>query len=429
MQKSQKTNSEAASGIGPRLPQVKPSLPGPAVRGLFILFSGIALGLWSEALLADKTQVKTQAPLKPGQEREDYQECLTAVIKKYKAPLDAKRSALVKYGVASCRDRYPAVSIMIDCKKEMTAAYRENPNDLKAALGQCREEYTKFSFNPKSPIPFALRDNQVFFAGAGLNRTLAIREKEKPQEKDGKPKEKETAPPALLTLTENWGNYSCRPLLDTFSGRMAPEFLLFGNDPFGFTPLRHAKKDVVLQTLGLSPKRPKTVHEDLGELSLDPKSKELIQYFPSSYCFFNRKLGELYEGVKIYYLLDRAAKQVVPYFGVAFYQNEVRPVAADLAQSIAQALGAPYTVSQPKPGTQLVAQGQLTSFDAEGDPKNICQLSQPSPYVGIVHSQEDDKLASYALLANTANLCRFGDKVASRLLRRGLDPGTPPRSK
>lgn len=388
--------------------------------------------------MASKAQVKIQAPLKPGQEREDYQECVTAVIKKYKTPLEAKQAALAKYGIATCRDRYPAVSIMIDCKKEMTAAYRENPSDLKAALAQCREEYLKYTFNPKSPVPFALRDSQAFFAGAGLNRTLAIREKQdkkdivrdKDKDRDkGRANEKEGPNPALLTLTENWGNYSCRPLLDTFLGKLDPEFMLFGNDPFVFTPLRHAKKEALLQSLGLSATRTMVRHEELGEVNFDAQTKELIQYFPSAYCFFDRKLGDLYEGVKIYYLLDRAVRQVVPYFGVAFYRNDAKVIAAELAQSIAQLLGQSYSVSQPKPGVHLVSLGQPSAFDSEGDPKNICQMNPLSPYMAIVHSQNTDNLASYALLANTANLCRFGDKAASRTLRKGFDPGAAPRTK
>src|SRR5688572_15602482 len=77
-------------------------------------------------LWAEKTPVKQVRPLKPSQEREDYQECLTAVIKKYRAPTDSRKNQKLQNGLAACRDRYPAVSIMIDCKKEMAAAYRDD---------------------------------------------------------------------------------------------------------------------------------------------------------------------------------------------------------------------------------------------------------------------------------------------------------------
>ena len=66
--------------------------------------------------------------MKPSQEREDYQECVTSVIKKYQGPSSVKRNKKLQSGLAACKDRYPAVSIMIDCKKEMAAAYRESRN-------------------------------------------------------------------------------------------------------------------------------------------------------------------------------------------------------------------------------------------------------------------------------------------------------------
>ncbi len=364
-------------------------------------------------LWAEKSKVKAQAPLKPSQEREDYQECLTEVIKKYQAPLDQRQSALVKYGIATCRDRYPAVSILIDCKKEMTVAYRDSPKDLKAALNQCRDEYLKYTFNPKSPIPFALRENLAFFAGAGLNRTLAVKTPTK-----GKP----TNVP--LTLTENWGNYSCSPLINTYFQRQPAEYLLFGNDPFVYTPLRHAKKDLFLEATGLSKSRTKVLHPELGEISYNDGDQSLVHYFPSSYCFFNRKLGSIYEGVKIYYLLDRPAAQVIPYFAVAFYSPEAKLNPAALAKDIASVLGQTYKTSEPRPGVHLVSLSEQTTFDAEGDPKNVCQAKNVSPYMAIVHTQDNGNLASYVLLANTANLCRFGDKVTSRLLKKGFEPST-----
>jgi len=376
----------------------------------------------SQSLLAEKALMRPQPPLKPSQEREDYQQCTKAVIKKYRGPTSDKRSKRIQNGISACRDRYPAVSIMVDCKKEMTQAYRDNHEDLKLALRQCREEYQKYTFNPKSRLPFVLRDEQAFFAGAGLNRTLPV----KKSEDEGPSNE-------ALYMGENFGNFSCTPLQDAMFAEQSPEFLLFGNDPLLYTPLRHANREAFLRTVGIRPevaqaKKSQTplplqsvVHKDFGEITYDPASTEILNYPPASYCFFNRKLGNLFEGIKIYYLLDPAVRQVTPYFGVAFYRSQGAPRSSELAEEIRGLLGQEYQVSQPKAGVHLVTQVKVEAFDSEGDPKNLCGSGQVSPYTAIVHSEGTTSLAAYALLANTANLCRFGDRIASRVLKRGLD--------
>ena len=118
---------------------------------------------------------------------------------------------------------------------------------------------------------------------------------------------------------------------------------------------------------------------------------------------------------------------MTPYFGVAFYKAASAPRPDSLAEDMRRLLGQEYQRTQPKPGVYLVSQGQVEAFDSEGDPKNICGSDQVSPYMAIVHSEAGSGRASYALLANTANLCRYGDRMASRFLKRGLNGNpTPP---
>lgn len=373
------------------------------------------LGGMPDCAWAGKAPMRPQAPLKPSQEREDYQECLTAVIKKYKSGDGPQRKLRIQNGIASCRERYPAVSLMIDCKKEMIAAYRDSHSDLKAALTQCRDEYVKYTFNPKQLVPFVLKEEQIFFAGAGLNRTLAARYKETAAGDDS------------IYLGDNFGNFSCSPLKAAMQNPAEAEHLLFGNELFLYTPLRHAKKETFLKSLGFTLGKQDSVflHSELGELHYNVKSTEVTNYFPSSYCYFNRKLGDSFEGIKIYYLLDRPSSAVSPYFGVAFYTEKAAISSQQLAKQIQATLGQTYKVSEPKPGVFLISQSMPEAFDAEGDPKNICQSGQIPPYMALVHSREGSSLAAYSLLANTANLCRFGDRVTSRLLKRGKS--SPPK--
>lgn len=351
--------------------------------------------------------------MKPSQEREDYQECVTAVIKKYQGPGSVKKNKKLQYGLAACKDRYPAVSIMIDCKKEMAAAYREDHDALKAALVECKSEYSKYTFNPKNPVPFVLRGEQVFFAGAGLNRSHTIRAQEDEDPTNG------------LYMGDNFGNYSCTSLYKTMFRELQPEYLLFGNDPFIYTPLRHAKREEFLKAVGLAGalNKPKTMllsmHRDFGELHYEPSTQETVNYFPMSYCNFDRKLGPIFEGMKIYYLVDRISTQVTPYFGTAFYREDSKIPVKELAEQIRTQLGNQYQIFNPRPGVTLISQVEPTAFDKEGDPKNVCQSGHQSPYMAVINERESTGMASYTLLANISNLCRYGDKISSRFLKKG----------
>jgi hypothetical protein len=162
-----------------------------------------------------------------------------------------------------------------------------------------------------------------------------------------------------------------------------------------------------------------SLHKDFGELHYDPASQTVLNYFPMSYCNFDRKLGTVYDGIKIYYLVDRTSTQITPYFGTAFYRDGTRIPAKDLAEQIRSILGDQHKVFTPKPGVNLISQAEPKIFDKEGDPRNVCQNDQTSPYIALVAEREKTGLAAYALLANISNLCRYGDKISSRFLKKG----------
>ncbi len=372
----------------------------------------LALGA-SNAALAEKQQLKTvQPPQKASQEREDYQECLAAVIKKYKnAAQNPKLEKKQKIALAACKDRYPAASVLVECKKQMTMGYKDQPEQLKAGLKECGNEYRKFSFNPKAAVSLALKEDKAYFAGVGMNEPTVMKEHE------------EDDTPSAQYMGENFGNFSCAPLYKTMFEDGKPEHTLFGNDPLYYNPLRNVSREAFLKAINYpqGAKKPASfVTRDFGEIVYDEKSNTYLSFLPSSYCFFDRKIGSVLEGLKIYYLLDRDSKTVIPYFGVSFYKDKTQIPAEDLAKEYKEKLGAGYEVSELKPGVFIVATRKDFDVDAEGDPRNVCQNQKTptSPYVALVVTREGSKVAAYSLFANTGNLCRFGDRVASRFLKK-----------
>ncbi|MCX6129156.1 MAG: hypothetical protein NTX25_08865, partial [Proteobacteria bacterium] len=147
--------------------------------------------------------------------------------------------------------------------------------------------------------------------------------------------------------------------------------------------------------------------------------QETLNYFPLGFCSFSRKLGMIFEGIKIYYLVDRPFTQVTPYFGTAFYRADVQLPISNLAEEIRRTLGDQYHIYKTGSGAHFISQFEPKEFDSEGDPKNLCQSNQTPPYVAIITERKGTGFAAYTLLANISNLCRYGDKIASRFLKHG----------
>lgn len=374
----------------------------------FMIVSGVALSFsLSHVAMAEKQKLKVQLPQKASQEREDYQECLAAVIKKYKAAKTDKVEKKRELAIAACRDRYPAASILVECKKQMTEGYKDQPEVLKAGLKSCTTEYKKYSFDPKSPLPLATKDDKAFFAGVGMNEPTIMKESE----------DDETA--SSQYMGENFGNFSCAPLYGAMFDEDPPEYTLFGNDPLLYNPLKGVSKEAFIKAINYPAKKPKSfISKDFGEIVYDSKSDSYLSYLPSSYCFFNRQIGNIFEAIKVYYLLDRESKTVIPYFGVAFYKDKAATPSKELAEQIRNKLGSNYITTELKPGVFTMATHNQFEVDSEGDPKNLCQKNRSTPYIAIVVTREASNLAAYSLFANTANLCRFGDRVASRFLKK-----------
>ena len=105
----------------------------------------------------------------------------------------------------------------------------------------------------------------------------------------------------------------------------------------------------------------------------------------------------------------------MPYFGIAFYRDDTKIPQLQLVDEIIGALGKEYVSSPSKSGLIFIGKSKVKRFDSEGDPRNLCKFPRKHrlivPQLGLEESQD----AAYTLLANVANLCKFGDRMASRL--------------
>ncbi len=390
------------------------------VTGAAVLAFGLLLSARSDAASAKRVQF-TQSELKKArQERADYQKCRKQALRRAKTLQGDKRSRYLKLAVNHCREQFPAISILRDCKKEAVRAYKDRPEYLKAAVQECRDSFKQSLFDPSDPLPLRTHADDLFFAGAGLNAPLRLK--------------------ILKTLdgpkdNRQFGNFNCSVLSETAAGQRPPEYLLFGNDLRSFLPLRttsfeqlrsyfsdqQTNPEELLDSPANGATTPTNIlNRDWGELSFDTTEERTTQYFPASFCSFNRQLGNLYADIKIYYLLDRDSKTAVPYFGISFYQPEAKVEPQTLIENLQAKLGSDFEIRHKKGKHWILAKTGFLSFDEEGDPYNLCQFPRLHHRLAILSLDEQDQYVNYFLLSNLDNLCKYGDRLASRLLKSGL---------
>ena len=159
---------------------------------------------------------------------------------------------------------------------------------------------------------------------------------------------------------------------------------------------------------------------------MNPKYEELSNFFPTTYCQFDRELGGLFEDIKIYYLISRAKKLALPYFGVAFYPEKAQVSAAALIQQTKEALGDGFREQMSERGLTFIANSSFLKFDADGEPFDLCREPRRHYRIATVAKYPNSPHAAYLLLSNVHNLCTYGDRLAGFLSRALSKPSTEP---
>ena len=111
-----------------------------------------------------------------------------------------------------CREEFPSVHMINICKANALRDYKDNPTDFKLAMKECRTEYKKLKFDPKDLLPVTWHKDRIYFAGAGLNTPLKMRDKNN-----------------NIGMTENFGNFNCYNPINAQNNKNLIEYILVGN--------------------------------------------------------------------------------------------------------------------------------------------------------------------------------------------------------
>ena len=216
-------------------------------------------------------------------------------------------------------------------------------------------------------------------------------------------------------MTDKFGNFDCTNPVNAKKNNKLIEYILVGNTIDSWRPFTYSDQKKLRKKLKLSKKNPKVISDILGELIYNKKSKEITNFLPSSFCYFDRKLDYSIDAIKTYYLLNFENNTATPYFGIAFYKDKKKPYVKKLENLTKQKWPYNAIVTRNENYT-LISQYEVTDYDIEGDPKNLCSGARANSEIVLIGHFGGTKRADFIVVANIDNLCSFGDQAAQRFL-------------
>lgn len=348
------------------------------------------------ALSAGRGALRPEQRERMKQQVQEYNNCRSDVLANVKSgrlPIERSRVEL-----DGCRKRFSGASLYSDCKaKVLKTKANKDAETIRKAIIQCQDYLVAGNFNPDDPFPFKLElGGKISFAGIEFNDSSVVT--------DLKPI-----------------NFDCGNVRLVVNSPDKARYSFFGNQPRLFANLGDIKnKADLFRVLGLKriPANGKARVPGFGEINGDPALKQSVVYFPTAQCDYERAVGRVYTGLQIHYLMDFAQKEAIPYMAVAYYEPKLQTIATtDIERKMLGTMG-PGSIVTAKKGdqTRFIASGQLTEFDAEGDPMHLCKKPRKHAFLGVIRSSQGPTHApNYLMLANIKNLCDYGDRLAARL--------------
>ena len=127
--------------------------------------------------------------------------------KKYKNT--KKRKAALTTMLTECREEYPSYFMMSLCKSKALKT-TSSPTDFKLAMKDCRYEYAKLKYNPKSIIAATWHKEKIYFAGVALKLHSQNQQKRR------------------YWSEKSFGNFNCENVINSKKDPNYIEYILIG---------------------------------------------------------------------------------------------------------------------------------------------------------------------------------------------------------
>ena len=322
---------------------------------------------------------------KPVRNIKSYDQCRLSAIKTLKNGSISREKFASQLDV--CNERFPAASLYAKCKKEKLKEIRET--DEIDPSNSCHSLVENVEYRPSDMLPFTIQDEQLFFAGIGLNK-----------------------PQATAALSPP--NFNCKQLLEGVRNQAGLKHILFGNHPRFFAGLSALSGADLRRLFPVESPSARGVDLDgYGRVYGDPGKPSATVFFPSGNCSFEGPVGPKVAGLGAHYLIDTAGSIAMPYFGIIYYRDHADgPTTSEIVKQLARSLGPTFKEIPKSEDVRFIASSDFAEKDDEKDPKNLCKSPRSHTYIGLVQSVPGKpQKPSFALVANVKNLCEFGDRM------------------
>lgn len=357
---------------------------------LFLAFF-FTIGLTADIGLAQKASGKKKKdslnlPSKASVAKitKDFKACRKSVMSDLKMQKFPRK--MLKEKLSTCQSTFAGGKLFLECKQNaLKGSSKKGAQKSRAKLKECRSLLGQASYSPTNPLPFLIHKGNAYFAGLALN---------------GKVQPFAERP-----------NFVCDPMFRAFKEVDDPKFLFFGNAPKLFEEF---DRNVF--------KAWKTNAEDPFAFTIDnvgkvyASEKQNLLYFPSGECFLEDRSSSIYKSLSIFYILDRPKETSLPYVGVAFYEDSYKSITIrDIVTKFQKQFGRKLAVTKKGLKTFISAK-KITSFDEEGDPKDVCKGKGIGRYLVAISARQDSKrYPNYVMLSNIKQLCEHGETAVARM--------------
>jgi hypothetical protein len=291
----------------------------------------------------------------------------------------SKDKATLRRKLNECRRKHPVHKAMAICKRE---AMKSQGTQRNLKLDRCSELSQMAAHNSESEIPFVSYEGQLIVDGHDFNQVEDF----------------------------SWISQSgmnCQQLLFATERFSDANFFFHGED---------------MKELGLKRQviKTKVTKAAIGQYQFEPffrvdtKMKKPLAFFPMGRCDYMTPNSLSVNAISKFYLIDYVEKKLYPYSTVFFYHGKRSPDVNTIRRNISRRSFGKAVEEISKKGRTLISDGRLTSFDAEGDPKNICKDTSKLLFTVNKNSVESYS-ADSAVLTNITSFCSYKIKILSHI--------------
>lgn len=289
-------------------------------------------------------------------------------------------SGSVQAMLSNCRKDYPASMLLAKCKRKLVKLPKGKKR--KEQIKTCRKLNELLSSSRDDLLPFVNYESELYIDGLDFTK------------------------PYPFSWIEESG-MDCSGLKRAIRDPFYAKYIFYGTE---------------LSRLNIkSPKflkKGKAVNKNTRQIDnlmqVSTTGDRKIVYFPSERCDYKKSSSNAIEAISMFFLIDYKNELIYPYTTIVFFSRSQNPDVDGLTRlSENRSFGA-LSVSVKKEEKVFLSKDNITSFDDDDDPSNICSIGSPV-IVGLIGSVENGDSVETAVLTTRDSYCSYMRSIVKQL--------------